>query len=258
MTPPETDPETGNDRTGSTTRPRLTRDRVIGAAVALADDIGVHPLTLRRLAAELDVKPMSIYHHVANKDEILDAMVDAVFAEIDLPRADQPWRAELRRRSESARAALGRHPWATGMLDARRNPGPATLTHHDAVIGCLRTNGFSAAMTQHAVAVIDAYVYGFALQEAALPAAGGDELVELVDELMDTFGAQYPNLAWFTAEHVLQPGYHFGHEFEVGLELVLDGVEAMLAAPDGVDAMPAAPDGVGAMPAATDASDHTR
>ena len=141
----------------------------------------------------------------------------------------------MERRARSARQALRRHPWASGMLDARTNPGPATLRHHDAVIGCLRANGFSPAMTQHAVASIDAYVYGFALQEAALPGTDTEGLADLAGELMAVFAEDYPNLAWFTTEHVMQPGYDFGDEFAVGLGLVLDGLEALLDAPEAED-----------------------
>ena len=210
-------------------RRRLNREAVLAGAVALADELGsTEALTIRKLAEHLGVKPMSIYHHVANKDEILDGMVDSVFAEIELPSVDGQWREEMRRRAHSARSALGRHPWATGMLDSRTNPGPATLTHHDTVIACLRANGFKPADVAHAVAAIDAYVYGFALQEAALPNDGSGDLVELADDLMATFAASFPNLAWFTAEHVTQPGYAFGHEFDFGLELVLDGLAARL------------------------------
>ena len=150
-------------------RRRLNRKAVLTGAVELADHLGsVEALTIRKLADHLGVKPMSIYHHVPNKDEILDGMVDAVFAEIELPERDGEWQAELRRRAHSARAALARHPWATGMLDSRTNPGPATLTHHDAVIACLRASGFRPAEVSHTIATVDAYVAGFALQEAAL------------------------------------------------------------------------------------------
>ncbi|GJM37915.1 MAG: hypothetical protein DHS20C19_12820 [Acidimicrobiales bacterium] len=219
--------ETERD-TAAGTRPRLSRDAVITGAVELADEIGVDPLTLRKLAAHLGVKPMSIYHYVANKDEILDGMVDVVFSEIDTPAADGQWRDEMRRRAKSAREVLRRHPWATGMLDSRTTPGSATLHHNDAVVGCLRANGFEPALVGHAAAVIDAFVYGFALQEAVLPGHGGDELVELAEELTATLAADHPNLVWFTAEHVMQPGYHFADEFDPGLELILDGLAARL------------------------------
>lgn len=226
-----------DESTTTGARARLSRDAVIAGAVELADEIGVHPLTLRKLAAHLDVKPMSIYHHVANKDEILDGMVDAVFAEIHTPAADGDWRDEMRTRARSAREALRRHPWATAMLDSRSNPGPDSLRHNDAVIGCLRANGFDAAQVAHAAAVLDAFIFGFAIQEATLPGQGGDELVELADDLMAQFAADYPNLAWFTAEHVMAPGYHFGAEFEPGLDLILDGLETR-AGRGGADAEP--------------------
>jgi len=217
-----------DDETSTRPRSRLSRDSVLAGAVELADRIGVEPLTLRKLATHLGVKPMSIYYHVASKDEILDGMVDAVFAEIEMPPPETPWREAMRTRARSARNALRRHPWAAGMLDSRTNPGPANLGHHDAVIACLRANGFSVGMTAHAYALLDAFIYGFALQEAALPGGGGGELVDIADEMMATFAEHYPHLAEFTAEHVMQPGYRFGDEFDFGLELILEGLAARL------------------------------
>ncbi len=124
---------------------------------------------MRSLACELGVKPMSLYHYVASKDEILDGIVDLIFGEIDLPSPGGDWRAQLHRRAVSARRALRRHPWAIGLMESRANPGPATLRHHDATLATLRGAGFSVAMTAHAYALLDSYTYGFALQEAALP-----------------------------------------------------------------------------------------
>jgi len=131
-------------------------------------------LTIRSLAEKLGVKPMSLYHYVANKDEILDAIVDRVYGEIELPLPGSDWQAEMRRRAISARQVLRRHPWAIQLLQSRTNPGPATLRHHDAVIGALRGAGFRVRMTAHAFALIDSYVYGFALSEAALPINGSE------------------------------------------------------------------------------------
>ena len=147
----------------------LSRERVLRGAIAVADAAGVGALTIRSLAQHLGVKPMSVYYYVANKDEILDGIVDLVFSEIDLPSPGGDWRSEMRRRAISARRVLRRHPWAIGLLESRKTPGPATLRHHDAVIGTLREAGFSVEMTAHAYALLDSYVYGFALQEAALP-----------------------------------------------------------------------------------------
>lgn len=213
-----------------TSRTPLTAERVIDGAVALADGIGIDAFTIRKLADHLDVKPMTIYHHVPNKEAIIDGMVDRVFEEIDLPPEDRPWKEAMRQRARSARAVLARHPWAPPLMESRRTPGPATLGHHDAVLGCLRRGGFSITMTAHAYALIDAFIYGFALQEASLPATGGDDMAELAQSMFDdAAAAAFPHLHEFTVEHVLRPGYDFGHEFEFGLDLVLDGLGAAAA-----------------------------
>ena len=207
-------------------RPSLTRVRIIEGAVKLADDIGVDALTIRKLATSLTVKPMTIYHYVANKEAIVDGMVDEVFNEIDLPSVDTDWKSAIRERSISARAVLVKHPWAVPLMESRSTPGPATLRHHDAVLGCLRNGGLSVAMTAHAYALIDAFIYGFAIQEASLPATSGEEMAELVEEVFDMASAdEYPYLTELTTEHILQPGYDFGNEFEFGLNLILDGLD---------------------------------
>jgi AcrR family transcriptional regulator len=207
----------------------LSRDRVLSAAVALADAGGAGSLTIRSLADKLGVKPMSVYHYVANKEEILDAIVDLVFAEIELPRAGGDWRAEMSRRAVSARQVLRRHPWAIALLQSRTSPGPATLRHHDAFIGTLRGAGFPVAMTAHALAVIDSYVYGFALTESALPIHGPEPVAEIAGSMMRQYPADaYPHLAEFTTGHVIQPGYDFGDEFPFGLDLILDGLARSL------------------------------
>ena len=195
--------------------------------MALADEIGVDAFTIRKLADALDTKPMTIYHHVPSKDAILDGMVDRVFAEIDRPPVDLGLEAG---RSDTAACpherALARHPWAAPLMESRTNPGPETLGHHDAVLACLRRGGLSWAMTAHAYALIDSYVYGFALQEANLPATGGADMAELAKSIVaPTPEGAYPHLVEFTAEHVLQPGYDFRAEFEFGLDLILDGLE---------------------------------
>ena len=206
-------------------RSRLTPAKVLSGALALVDEIGIDDLTIRRLADALDVRPMTIYHHVPNKDAIIDGMVDLVFSEIEAPDPDLEWKSAVRGRCSSARVVLRRHQWAPAYMESRTSPGPATLSHHDAMLGCLR-RGMSIEMTAHAYAALDAYVYGFALQEAHLPATGGDDMAELASEMMAQFPvAAYPHLAEFTAEHVLQPGYDFADEFDFGLDLILDGLE---------------------------------
>jgi AcrR family transcriptional regulator len=206
----------------------LSRERVLAGAVALADADGIAALTIRSLAQHLDVKPMSLYYYVANKSEILDAIVDVVFSEIDLPTVDGDWRSEIHLRATSARQVLRRHSWAIGLLESRTTPGPATLRHHDAMLGTLRSAGFSIAMTAHAYALIDSYVYGFALQEAALPFEGPDTVATVAAPMMEQFSAGgYPHLVELTTEHILQPGYDFGDEFEFGLNLILDALSEM-------------------------------
>ncbi len=207
----------------------LSRERVLRAAMTVADAGGLASLTIRSLAQELGVKPMSVYYYVANKDEILDGIVDLVFGEIELPSTDGPWRSEIERRAHSARSVLRRHSWAIALLESRTSPGPATLRHHDAVIGTLRAGGFSVENTAHAYALLDAYVYGFAVQEAALPFEGPDTVAEVAAPMMELFDpAAYPHLLELTTDFVLQPGYDFGNEFEFGLGLVLDGLARLL------------------------------
>jgi AcrR family transcriptional regulator len=213
----------------SSERLPLTRDRVLDAAVVVADRAGIAALTMRSLAAELGVGPMAIYHHLANKEAVLDGIVDRVFGEIDLPEPGAPWRAEVRRRAVSCRQALARHPWAIPLMESRAAPGPATLRQHEAVVGTLRQGGFSVAQAAQAYAVLDSYLYGFALQEAAVPFNGPDEVPEVVGALLvQMSAAEHPYLMEMTTEHVLQPGYDFGDEFERGLDLVLDGIERLL------------------------------
>ena len=210
-------------------RPPLSRQRALSTAVALADDEGIGALTMRRLAQELGVEAMSLYHHVANKDDILDGMVDTVFGEIELPADGADWKTAMRDRARSARAALTRHPWAISIMESRSSPGPATLRHHDAVLGSCRAAGFSVAMAAHAFSLLDSYIYGFVLQEVNLPFDETDDLEAVVESMMLPFSADdYPHLVELTTEHVLQPGYRYGDEFEYGLGLILDGLAAQL------------------------------
>ena len=204
----------------------LTRDRVLRAALALADRGGLEALTMRRLGQELDVEAMALYYHFASRDEIVDGMVDAVFAEVELPAADGDWRTAMRRRGVSLRDALLRHRWAIGLMEARGHPGPANLRHHDAVIASLRAAGFEMAMVAHAYSVLDAYVYGFALTRMTLPFDATTDMAEMAETMLAPFPAgEYPNLVAFITEHAMRPGYDFGSEFEYGLDVTLDGLE---------------------------------
>ena len=207
-------------------RAPLSRERALLAAVALADAEGIEAVTMRKLAKALGVEAMSLYHHVANKNDILDGMVELVFSEIDLPPEDLGWTPAMRHRAVSVRAVLTRHPWSIGIMESR-TPGPMTLRHHDAVLGCCRRHGFTVAMAAHAFSLIDSYIFGFVLQEVNLPFDETSDLGEVVEEMMPGLPVdEYPHLVELTVEHILQPGYRYGDEFDYGLGLVLDGLEA--------------------------------
>jgi len=202
----------------------LTRERVLTGAMTLADEVGIEAFTIRKLAAALDVKPMTIYHHVPSKEQILDGMVDIVFGEIALPPEDLPWEEAIRVRCRSMREVLKRHWWAPPLMESRSDPGPLSLRHHDKVIGCLLRGGLSIQITAHAYAILDSYLYGFALEEVNLPEGGTKDIVPLAEALAPMF-EPYPNLYRFTVEHVLQPGYSFGNSFEFGLDLIISGLQ---------------------------------
>ena len=204
----------------------LSRDRVLRAAAAFADENGIETLSMRKLAQAVGVEAMSLYNHVANKEDLLDGMIDLVFGEIELPSAAEGWRRAMRQRAISVRTVLARHRWAIGLMESRTSPGPATLRHHDAVLGCLREAGFSLELAAHAYSALDSYIYGFALQERGLPFDTPQESAALAQVMLARFPAEeYPHLAELTFGHVMQPGYDYGDEYEFGLDLILDGLE---------------------------------
>jgi AcrR family transcriptional regulator len=173
---------------------------------------------------------MSLYNHVASKDDLLDGMVDLVFSEIEPPTADVDWRTAMRKRAVSTRAALGRHRWAIGLMEGRTNHGPANLNLHDAVLGCLRAAGFSIEMTVHAYSVQDAYIYGFALQERDMSSESADDFAAEAQRQMHEYRAvlaQYPHLVEVVGGHVAKSGYDYATEFLFGLDLILDGLDRL-------------------------------
>jgi AcrR family transcriptional regulator len=213
-------------------RPPLSRDQVLRAAVAFADEHGIAALSMRKLGEAVGVEAMSLYNHVASKSDLLDGMVDVVFSEIGLPAPDAGWKPAMRQRAVSAREALACHRWAIGLMESRRSPGPATLRHHDAVLGCLRGAGFSVELTAHAYSLLDSYIYGFALQEASLPFGTREETAQIAQEIAGQLPAdQYPHLTELATRHVLQPGYDHGNEFGIGLDLILDSLERAAGTP---------------------------
>ena len=213
----------------ATTRPArrpLTRKRVLRAAMVQADRGGLEELTMRKLADALHVAPMALYRHVANRDDLIDAMIDVVFSEIEVPSPEVDWRTAMRRRGISLRDALLRHRWATGLMESRAHPGPANLGHHDAVLGNLRASGFSLELAAHAYSALDSYIYGFALTKMNLPFDASTDMSEMADRMLEPFPADtYPHLVEFITDHAMKPGYDYGGEFEYGLDLVLDGLE---------------------------------
>jgi AcrR family transcriptional regulator len=206
----------------------LNRERVFQAAVALADERGLESVTMRALGEGLGVEAMSLYHHVANKGELLDGMVEVVFSEIELPTTDVDWKTAMRRRAISTREALARHRWAVGLLGSSRSPGPASLRLVNAVLGCLRAAGFSVENAAHAYSALDAYIYGFALQEKTMPVDTPEQLAEAAENVRRQFSAdEYPHIAETISEHITKSGYDFADEFEFGLDLILDGLERL-------------------------------
>jgi AcrR family transcriptional regulator len=206
----------------------VNRQRTLEVALAVADIEGIEAVTMRRLARELGVEAASLYHHVKGKDQILDGLVDVVAAEIELPKPSADWREGVSLRAHHTRSGLLRHPWAVSLMASRTSPGPATLGLLEAGIRCFREGGFSVPMAAHAVSTVDSYVHGFVLQEVNLPFRNESELVAMTTAIMETFPAsEFPYLFEMTVEHILQPGYDYGREFDSGLTLVLNGVAAL-------------------------------
>jgi AcrR family transcriptional regulator len=204
----------------------LNRDRVLKAALVLADEGGIEGLSMRRLGQVLGVEAMSLYNHVASKDDLLDGLVDLVFGEIEMPGQGGDWKAAVRRRALSALATLARHRWAIGLMESRLSPGPANLRHHDSVLRCLREAGFSIELAAHAYSALDSYIYGFALQQTSLPFDTGEEAAEVAETILRQLAAGgCPHLAEMATEHVMKPGYSYTDEFEFGLDLIVEGLD---------------------------------
>lgn len=210
----------------------LSKERVLAAAVALADRGGIDSLSMRNLADELGVVPMALYKHVANKEELLDWMVDAIVGEIDPPNAGAGWKAAMRQRILSARRVLKRHPWAASVLESRPNPTPAVLAYMDSMIGLLLDGGFSVDLAHHSMHAIGSRLMGFTQElfdDSAAPAS------ELPPELVREMARRYPNVARIAlgASHdgatIVGGGCDDQAEFEFALDLMLDGLEGALA-----------------------------
>jgi AcrR family transcriptional regulator len=215
-------------RSDASAAPRapLSKERVLHAAVELADAEGLDALSMRRLAKELGVEAMSLYNHVANKDEILAGMIEIVVGEIELPTDEADWKAALRRSAISNRDVLRRHPWASGLWMSRQSGGPAQLRRTDWILRTLREAGLSQDLVYHALHILDAYVLGATVQHQSFPYSG-DELAGMASRFLEQLPAdEYPDLVEHVRQHLdPPPGAEGG--FELGLDLILTGLERL-------------------------------
>ena len=203
---------------------------MLRAAVGLANRDGIESLTMRKLAQELGVGAMSLYYYVANKEELLDGMVDIVFSEIDLPPSGVDWKKEMRQRAISTREALSRHRWANGLMENRMRPGPASVRVHEWVLGCLRKAGFSIETTLHAYSMLDSYIYGSALQDKTLPFDTAKQSEQVAQMMVQQISRdEFPYLAEMVGGHVSKSGYDSEGEFVFGLDVLLDAIERFRA-----------------------------
>ena len=211
-------------------RARLSRQRVLEAAIALAARDGIESLTMRKLADELGAGAMSLYYYVPNKEQLIDGMIDIVFGEIELPPTGVDWKTAMRKRALSTREVLARHRWAIGLMEGRTDHGLANLRLHDAVLGCLRAAGFSLETTVHAYSVLDAYIYGFALQESDMSSETAEDFAAEAQRQMVEYEAalaNFPHLVEVVGGYVAKSGYDYATEFLFGLDLILDGLDKL-------------------------------
>lgn len=207
-----------------TARHLLDRDQIIGAAIAIADQDGLSAVSMRKVGQAVGVEAMSLYHHVQNKERLLEAMIEAVVAEPPLSTPG-PWRDTLREHAAETRLMLSRHPWAATLLNSRDNPGAATLARHDALLGALHGDGLPWSTVASAISAVDAYVLGFVQTQQELPFGTPEESGSLGAEMLAQLPlSQTPHFAQFLTEHVLTPEYDHGAEFDRGLELLLIGL----------------------------------
>jgi len=214
---------------GPEPREPLSRERVLGAALSLADEDGLESLTMRELGLRLGVEAMSLYNHVAGKDDILDGMVDLVLSDIDLPSDTADWKEAMRRRAVSARAVFSLHPWASSLIDSRESSGPERLRYFEWVIGTLRRAGFSVELAAHAFSILDSYIYGFGRQQLNMSAGSGAEPEEMAEAFLRAIPAdEYPYLREMVIEHAMDSGYDDRADFDFGLDLILEGLQRLL------------------------------
>ncbi|HEX7197641.1 MAG TPA: TetR/AcrR family transcriptional regulator C-terminal domain-containing protein [Candidatus Limnocylindria bacterium] len=207
-------------------RAPLTRERVLRAAIDLADEGGIESLSMRRLGQELGVEAMSLYNHVANKDDILNAIVDMVVSEFDLPSREVEWKAALRGSARSAYEVLIRHPWAASLMLSSSRVSQARLRYMDALLGTLREAGFSAELTDHAYHALDSHIMGFTLWVVGMNLGSDDDLAVMAGDFFRDFPRdEMPHLAEHIEQHLKPRNPEDEGEFAFGLDLILDGLE---------------------------------
>lgn len=210
----------------SAKRLKLNKKRIVLAAVEIADDVGIEGLNMRKLGQEFGVEAMALYHHFASKETLIDSMVDSVHAEIEIPQDDDNWNMAMRRRSISAIKAVSNHRWAAPLMESRQNPGPASMQLIDATVKCLRNAGFSIDMVAHTISLLDAYTFGFAGQFR--PAETVEHSAQMGKDIMQHFTYDmYPYVSELITEHVAKVGYRTIEEFELGLNIILTGIEQL-------------------------------
>jgi len=206
-------------------REPLTRTRILDAALELADEGGVDAISMRKLGNRLGVEAMSLYNHIANKDEILDGLIETVLGEIDTPSVDDDWKDGMRRRATSAREVFRRHPWAMEVVERHsQSTSPQRLAYHDEILGVLRNAGYDDRFAMRTFSILDAYIFGFILQELSLSFDDDAGLQEVGADLMRQMAESYPHLTQVTANAMAQ-GYDQAEEFRFGLDLILDALE---------------------------------
>jgi AcrR family transcriptional regulator len=210
-------------------REPLSRERVLGAAVMLADEEGLDSLSMRKLGQRLGVEAMSLYNHVANKDDLLDGMVDLVVSEIDLPSGAVDWKDAMRRRAISAQSVFSRHPWASALIDSRESSGPARLRYFDWVIGTLRRAGFTLELAVRAFSLLDSYVYGFGRQQLNVSTPPDADPEAMTEAFLRAIPAdEYPYLTEMVVDYAMKTGHDESADFGFGLDLILDGLQRLL------------------------------
>ena len=210
----------------------LSRERVLHAAIALADRGGIESLSMRKLGQELGVEAMSLYNHVANKDDIEDGIVEIVLEEIDVPSDGADWKAALRQTAISSHDVFVRHRWACSLMMRRPRVSPARMHWMESVLRTLREAGFSADMTHHAYHALDSHITGFTLWQVSMPFETKEELDELaVGFLREIPADEYPYVIEHAHQHLEPASPDGASEFEFGLDLILDGLERLRDTP---------------------------